>query len=74
MKKTTVIPLEIKAAIRDTLVELATIKSTSKQLQKVQNPNPVTPGLDDSRSLFLSNFGLKPVEALISNPEEQARD
>ena len=61
MKKKTVIPLEIKAAIRDTLVELATIKSTSKQLQKVQNPNPVTPGLDDSRSLFLSNFGLKPV-------------
>ena len=61
MKKKTVIPFVIKAAMCDTLVELATIKSTSKQLQKVQNPNPVTPGLDDSRSLFLSNFGLKPV-------------
>ena len=53
MKKTTVIPFIIKADICDTLVELATIKSTFKQLQKVQNPNPVTPGLDDSRSLFL---------------------
>ena len=60
----------IKAAIRDTLVELAAIKSPSKHLQKVQNLEPVTtgasddtgnPGLIDPRSLFLSNFGLKPV-------------
>jgi len=55
----------IKAAIRDTLVELAALKSPSKHSLKVHSPSPVTTGSSDNssdpRSLFLSNFGLKPV-------------